>query len=406
MSRILYVAGLDPSLPLGHAVHVRRLAGALAARGHEVRLLTHEPSATVACAGVQTSCVRTLPVARLRHLSAEIRMAGAIARGLRQAPADVLLVRQELLSFAPLLLRRTAGASRPPLVIENNASAPGLASLGGASAARVRLARTLEGRLLRAADATGAVSAGLAELQIRAHGLDPRSVFVVPNGAWLPSPCGEADRCALRAFYAMPPDAFVAAFIGSLNHGQGLETVLRAMARRPEGVFLWVVGDGPLSAEYRARAASLGLEDRVRFLGGRAEEDAARLASAAQALLAPYPGAHPHASCGDPLKLLFGLACNRPLLGSRLPALARIESLEAGELVAADDDAAWADALARWAARWRTAGRPLSRWPWPEGEGPGPRYVRRGRTWDHTAAAWEEVFAFASSQAARTRVSG
>ncbi|MFN8549004.1 MAG: hypothetical protein U0527_13820 [Candidatus Eisenbacteria bacterium] len=38
--RILYLAPIDPSLPLGHAVHLRRLTAALEARRHEVRWLS------------------------------------------------------------------------------------------------------------------------------------------------------------------------------------------------------------------------------------------------------------------------------------------------------------------------------------------------------------------------------
>jgi glycosyltransferase involved in cell wall biosynthesis len=54
---------------------------------------------------------------------------------------------------------------------------------------------------------------------------------------------------------------------GALNEGRGIEALLEAMTLLPDGFALWLAGEGDLSADLRARAMSLKLDQKVRFLG-------------------------------------------------------------------------------------------------------------------------------------------
>jgi glycosyltransferase involved in cell wall biosynthesis len=402
---ILYLAGIDLSLHQGHAVHVRRLCEALAERGHRIQLLCHRPAEALdwTAASVSVRTVAPLPLSRLRHPSAEWRLGRALRQMMAAHRPDLVLVRQELFTVAPLVAGRRRNG--PLLVAESNSSLPGVAGIGGASRWRCRLAGRFEGRLLRAADAVGVVSPRLAQVQIDSHALDPDRVAVIPNGAWLSPPIDEKQVRSQRDARGISEQTFLIGYVGSLNYGQGLETILHALARGPAASMrFWVVGQGPREAAYRRMITELGLEGRVELLGGQGEAEAARLARAAQVLVAPYPRALMEASYGDALKVLFALACNRPVLCSRLPELDVVEKLRAGEAVPEGDVEAWSVALASWAGRWREAGCPLSRWPWAEDEGPGRRYIRRERTWDHTAATWERLFGRAREAAARLRI--
>ena len=59
---------------------------------------------------------------------------------------------------------------------------------------------------------------------------------------------------------------------GALNEGRGIEALLEAMTLLPDGFTLWLAGEGDLSSDLRARAMSLKLDNRVRFLGFVAPE--------------------------------------------------------------------------------------------------------------------------------------
>jgi glycosyltransferase involved in cell wall biosynthesis len=188
------------------------------------------------------------------------------------------------------------------------------------------------------------------------------------------------------------------AFAGNLNAPQGLEVLLEVLAR-PDlpGVRGWIIGDAPERARWQARARALGA--RVDFLGALAEEETSRHLQASQVVVAPYRADDYARIVGGPssLKVLTALACDRPLLVSDAPGLELVRDVASVEPVMAGDVSEWAAAIRRHAAAWDRDGRPQHDWPWPEGQGPGRRFVEVGHTWDHAAAAWEAAFARATS---------
>ena len=82
----------------------------------------------------------------------------------------------------------------------------------------------------------------------------------------------EAARARARQALDLPLGAPVITTVGRLTaikqHHWFLEIAQRVAARRPDAVIL-LVGDGELRADLEARAASLGVASRVRFLGWR-----------------------------------------------------------------------------------------------------------------------------------------
>jgi len=71
-----------------------------------------------------------------------------------------------------------------------------------------------------------------------------------------------------RASLDTPQNATIALVLSRMHRVKGIDTMLEATARVP-GLFVWLAGDGPELETYRALATSLGLNDRVRFLGWR-----------------------------------------------------------------------------------------------------------------------------------------
>jgi glycosyltransferase involved in cell wall biosynthesis len=85
---------------------------------------------------------------------------------------------------------------------------------------------------------------------------------------------GPADAAAVRAELGIPEGALVLGHVGRFDafKNQGLLVpALAAAARRDPRAFLVLVGDGPLRPRVEAEAARLGVRDRVRFTGLRAD---------------------------------------------------------------------------------------------------------------------------------------
>ncbi|HXS40298.1 MAG TPA: glycosyltransferase [Stellaceae bacterium] len=88
---------------------------------------------------------------------------------------------------------------------------------------------------------------------------------------YLPNFAEDARAAPLpRAAFATPEDAPLALALGRLHRNKGFDVLLEAIARI-EGLYLWLAGDGPLEADLKRRAASLGIAGRVRFLDWRAD---------------------------------------------------------------------------------------------------------------------------------------
>jgi len=81
-----------------------------------------------------------------------------------------------------------------------------------------------------------------------------------------------------------PQDAPLLLAMGRLHENKAHDVSLNALAQVP-GAWLWIAGAGPLEAELKALAQSLGVSDRVRFLGWR--EDASALYRAADICVFP-----------------------------------------------------------------------------------------------------------------------
>ncbi|MQX38050.1 glycosyltransferase [Roseospira navarrensis] len=76
-----------------------------------------------------------------------------------------------------------------------------------------------------------------------------------------------------RADHATPDGVPLLLALGRLHPAKGLDVLLTALADIP-GAWLWIAGEGPDRAALEALAASLGVAERVRFLGWRTDRTA------------------------------------------------------------------------------------------------------------------------------------
>jgi len=115
-------------------------------------------------------------------------------------------------------------------------------------------------------------SRGIADTLVAGIGANPERISVVYNGIEGGAFASDLSPEQAREKLSLPPDAQVVSIIGRLRPEKNHEMFLRMAncVRRelPSAVFL-VVGDGPMESGLHKLAASLGIEDAVRFLGLR-----------------------------------------------------------------------------------------------------------------------------------------
>ena len=78
-------------------------------------------------------------------------------------------------------------------------------------------------------------------------------------------------RAEIRARHGIPADAMLFLFVGSGFERKGMAALLQAMAAQEANTYLLVLGRDRNIGRFQARAASLGLGQRVLFLGATAE---------------------------------------------------------------------------------------------------------------------------------------
>jgi glycosyltransferase involved in cell wall biosynthesis len=106
-------------------------------------------------------------------------------------------------------------------------------------------------------------------------------------------------------------EEFVAVVVAHLIKDKGIDVAIRAVAQLPGEPLLWIVGQGPEQESLQAMIESLGLCQRVRFVGPRRQVEP--LMQAADCALCPSVWSE---AVG--LVNLEALACGLPVIASRV----------------------------------------------------------------------------------------
>ncbi|MCX8101184.1 MAG: glycosyltransferase family 4 protein [Geminicoccaceae bacterium] len=303
----------------GQLVHVDELVAALRRRGHDVTVLApplYEERPFGAAGGIVDRLKRLLPAAlyELLELGYGLLAALRLLLAVRRVRPDLVYERYSLHTPAGALARFATGV---PYLLEVNAPlAEERARFDGL--ALPRLARAVERRIWRAADRVLVVTAVLAE-RVRAAGIASERIVVTPNGVDLDRLEAAADRERARRALGIGCE-LVLGFVGFVKPWHGLDPVLDWLAR-PErsNALLLVAGEGPHAPVLRRRAAELGIEARVRFLGVVPRE---RVPDVVRSFdIALQPAVVDYAS---PLKLVEYMALGRAILAPDRPNIREI----------------------------------------------------------------------------------
>jgi glycosyltransferase involved in cell wall biosynthesis len=305
--------------------HVFHLCRGLAARGHEV--------------GIVTSLSR--PGLPAREVMEGVRVwrtwlpsrspAGWIAHSLGSVPRTILEAR------GADVLHAQAFASIPPLQVARGVTAAPLVATFHTSHFLVRARRPrwrpILRRLVRAPDHALAASREIAEV---GEELAPGTrVEALTNGV-------DTDRFR-RVEPSLPPGNGPRIVVPRrLFPKNGVETLVRAMPALLEwtpGVEALVVGDGPERSRLERLSSELGVDRQLRFLGARPNDQMPGLLSSAS--LAVIPSLMEATS----VAALEAMACELPVVASDVGGLPEIVDNEVGGLVEPGNPGALAETI-------------------------------------------------------------
>ena len=255
---------------VGFVLHVMNVAGAEMLVLETIRRLSGRIHPVIFCldaVGVIGERLRAEGIAvhaYNRTPGLDLSIARRMARDIRTHRIDVLHAHQYTPFFYGALAARISGVRPRVIFTEHGRHYPDVVS-----SKRRWLNRLVMDRL---ADNVNAVCGFSATALSVLDGFSSSRIEVVPNGVELASYTRTVDRRELCGRLGVSPDrryvVTVARFHPVKDHG----TLIRGFARVAQAlpdVDLLLAGDGQLRGELEALVASLGIADRVRFLGVR-----------------------------------------------------------------------------------------------------------------------------------------
>ncbi|MFI7673844.1 glycosyltransferase [Actinophytocola sp. NPDC049390] len=257
----------------------------------------------------------TVPVAR-RTATGVLRAAAATRAAVRRFEPDVVLAH----NVSATLVARLAVAPGRALPVVTVCH--GLADADYRGAARIlrHTARTV----VAVADATAD--------RLRDAGFeDP---VVIPNAVFPQPPT--IPRVVVRSALGVAPHVPVALCVARMEPQKRHDVLLDAWAKLPGDAVLLLAGDGSLRTGLTHRCAELGLTDRVRFLGTRADVPDLLAAADVTVLTSDWEGM--------PIAVLESMAAGRPVVATDVSGV-RAVLADGGLVVPPRDPAATADAL-------------------------------------------------------------
>ncbi|HTM01127.1 MAG TPA: glycosyltransferase [Candidatus Omnitrophota bacterium] len=295
--------------------------------GDEPRLAAPGRSALAARARAEGFPVHAVPMRGTWDLDSILRLASA-TRAIRPHVVHWHAARAHALGAMAAL-----AAPGPVRVLSRRVDFPVRGSLGS---------RLLYGLPI---EAIAAISEGVRRA-LEASGVPGRVIRVIPSGIDLEPFEEPFDRAAARASLGIAPDEVLAIQIAALAPHKSQTTLLQAAAAAAGAaprLRVWIAGEGALREALLVEHRSLGLGERVRFLGFR--EDVVPLLRAADLfVLSSYLE-------GLGTSVLDAMAAGLPVVGTAVGGVPEIVESEAtGLLVPPRDPGALAAAMARLSA--------------------------------------------------------
>jgi glycosyltransferase involved in cell wall biosynthesis len=136
---------------------------------------------------------------------------------------------------------------------------------------------------------------------------------------------------------------FSLVYVGVLNRFRGLDLILEAVAminaRQSDEIHLAIAGDGPHKSEIEAYAETLGITDRVSFVGWIDSTDVPRFLDSGDVGIIPHK-TNEFTNTTIPNKLFDSMCIGQPVLATDMDPVRRvIEETDCGYIIPSDADA-------------------------------------------------------------------
>jgi glycosyltransferase involved in cell wall biosynthesis len=285
---------------------------------------------------VQAAEARGIPARRvIIQGNADLGLYRRLWRELRASKPDIVhthLLHADLFAIPVAWLMRFPG-KRPAII----------SSRHNDDAFRVQpYQRFLNHLLWRITDAGIAISEAVRRFSIEVEGVRPDRIHTIYYGYQTEQHDSAALRREVREELGVAPEQTVIGMVCRLIEQKGIPHGIRAFGQIAEhfpDARLLIVGEGKLRPSLEAQVKELKLEDRVRFLGWRA--DGARVMAGFDIFLMPSLWE------GFGLVMLEAMAHGLPIIGSAVSAIPEVVvNGETGLLVLPRDEPGLADALA------------------------------------------------------------
>jgi glycosyltransferase involved in cell wall biosynthesis len=264
--------------------------------------------------------------------------AATVRRVVAQGRYDIVWVHTPIASFVTrYALRRLTGAERPLVIY----TAHGFHFYEGGRPLSNMLYRSMERVAAPWTDYLVTINSEDYRAAKGLGGIDPARVRYIPGigvdtDRFSPERADPRAVAATRSELDVAQDAFMLTMVAEMAKVKRHEFLLEALARaRDARVVLVLVGDGPLEARLKERAAALGVTDRIRWAGYRRDVPSVLAASDALVLVSEREGL--------PRSVLEAMAAGRPVIGTATRGIADAVGEDAGWIVPKHD----VDALAR-----------------------------------------------------------
>jgi glycosyltransferase involved in cell wall biosynthesis len=178
------------------------------------------------------------------------------------------------------------------------------------------------------------------DFYIEQVGADPEKIDVIYNAVDWAQLTATVDRDTLRAQSGVPPGAPLAGIIARLTEQKAHAHLFESMAKTAglEALHLLVVGDGHLRPSLEALSSSLGLADRIHFLGAR--RDLGNILAAIDMFVMPSLWE------GLPLSMVLAMGGGLPVIATRVAGIPEVvQDGETGLLVPPADPVRLGEAL-------------------------------------------------------------
>jgi glycosyltransferase involved in cell wall biosynthesis len=195
------------------------------------------------------------------------------------------------------------------------------------------------------------ISKGIKDEFVR-NSFNPSNILVAHDGVDIEKFSIDTEQDELRKELGLPLNSKLVGYVGSFSTfgmPKGLDILLKAMAKvKSQEVKLVMVGSSVNPSEvkeYYDLTESLGIKDKIIFVGKVPYGQVPKYLKALDILVAPYPDQFHYRHYMSPLKIFEYMASGRPMIVSDLPSIREVLNEKTATLVRPDNPGELAKAV-------------------------------------------------------------